>query len=735
MPLPSRPRRNTNFGGPTTPYSALDGGPLYPSGGGLSSSGNDEAAPRRPRRKTLKGANLLGSSSSDYNSSMVVDADAPPSRPRRKSHYPGMGAKKLSTQGKSLLRMASSDRNIMSSISGALEAVGSSSSSSPAESTNILPPNLCDVTTPSQVSTILDSLDDVKQELEESCLRYSKACTIALSFVNSVTQNTSATLFDTSCADTVSLHMSDGMLEIAQVLTQTVDYDTARQNALGRAARASERKKRHLEAERERVQFISEERARLTEEVERRRIQMEEERRMQHEKDELVRIRREVEQARVDREEEEAKMKREREARQRREEEERERHRAQMMEQERARKEREEEIARIRAEAERERKRGEEEGRKRAELDRERQRDLEMQRMREEREKVERERLEMQKERERWENEQKRMDLERKRRREEEDRQEEQDRREREERRRRRREEEEEETKKRDQERFIAPTADDVVRSSSSDGRMDRRARARVQKKSQFIPETPLGEPAPVLSAPLDHLPIPPRRQNVQPVRAKRQDGIGSAGGASDADNEEIVGALRRAVQKPLKRKVSETPSRDGRVAPPRRARNTNASQLLKKHRRGGQSEGERKGRKGGKDRIHRKDLNDLKGKSEHQSSERRAPPTKARTKKRVPPRIVIAVDKSDDGNVIAPVRGASTSASTPTPVVPERGGSSTRSRKTKAQYTFDAQNSDELDFLEGDDILVLKQLDQGWSDGMNLRTRKRGIFPTTYVH
>ena len=64
----------------------------------------------------------------------------------------------------------------------------------------------------------------------------------------------------------------------------------------------------------------------------------------------------------------------------------------------------------------------------------------------------------------------------------------------------------------------------------------------------------------------------------------------------------------------------------------------------------------------------------------------------------------------------------------------PARSVRSARTRRTKALYRFKGENEDELDFDEGDDILILRKLEQGWSDGMNLRTRKRGIFPTSYA-
>ena len=67
-------------------------------------------------------------------------------------------------------------------------------------------------------------------------------------------------------------------------------------------------------------------------------------------------------------------------------------------------------------------------------------------------------------------------------------------------------------------------------------------------------------------------------------------------------------------------------------------------------------------------------------------------------------------------------------------PPAPSRGESSTRTKRTTALFDFDGESKDELSFVQGDEILMLKQLEQGWTDGMNLRTRKRGIFPTSYV-
>jgi hypothetical protein len=65
-------------------------------------------------------------------------------------------------------------------------------------------------------------------------------------------------------------------------------------------------------------------------------------------------------------------------------------------------------------------------------------------------------------------------------------------------------------------------------------------------------------------------------------------------------------------------------------------------------------------------------------------------------------------------------------------PVV--RPARSARTKRTKAKFSFVGEHEDELCMDEGDDILILKNLDQGWTDGMNLKTRKRGIFPTSYV-
>ena len=293
---------------------------------------------------------------------------------------------------------------------------------------------------------------------------------------------------------------------------------------------------------------------------------------------------------------------------------------------------------------------------------------------------------------------------------------------------------------------------------------MNRRSRNRVKKKTQmkYVPETPIGSPP---------------AATVQPNHTM-----------DDVLDDDVVAALRNAIQKPSKKTsrsrstkqmetVAETPSREGRIAPPRRARNTIVSNLLGKHRnnaippRSSTSTNAIPPRSSTRsttntntipprssNRIKSKNVDNTipprsKSKSKSKSTSGKTqtatiPPrskksksklqSKIKPKKRAPPRIA-TVSNNNDGSgseeewTATPSPRKSLSISTG-PIVPVRDGASSRSRKTVALYTFDAQNEDELEFQEGDDVLVLKELDQGWSDGMNLRTKKRGIFPTSYV-
>ena len=50
------------------------------------------------------------------------------------------------------------------------------------------------------------------------------------------------------------------------------------------------------------------------------------------------------------------------------------------------------------------------------------------------------------------------------------------------------------------------------------------------------------------------------------------------------------------------------------------------------------------------------------------------------------------------------------------------------------ALFNYAAQNSDELDLLEGDLVLVAEKCDDGWFVGRSLRTNELGTFPGNYV-
>jgi hypothetical protein len=50
------------------------------------------------------------------------------------------------------------------------------------------------------------------------------------------------------------------------------------------------------------------------------------------------------------------------------------------------------------------------------------------------------------------------------------------------------------------------------------------------------------------------------------------------------------------------------------------------------------------------------------------------------------------------------------------------------------AIYDYTAQRNDELDFVKGDEILVLVRENENWCLGELLKTRRQGYFPANYV-
>lgn len=55
--------------------------------------------------------------------------------------------------------------------------------------------------------------------------------------------------------------------------------------------------------------------------------------------------------------------------------------------------------------------------------------------------------------------------------------------------------------------------------------------------------------------------------------------------------------------------------------------------------------------------------------------------------------------------------------------------------RIVTAQYDFEGEDSDDLQFNQGDKITIVDVLDgEEWYRGTNLRTGKIGVYPAVYV-
>ena len=51
-----------------------------------------------------------------------------------------------------------------------------------------------------------------------------------------------------------------------------------------------------------------------------------------------------------------------------------------------------------------------------------------------------------------------------------------------------------------------------------------------------------------------------------------------------------------------------------------------------------------------------------------------------------------------------------------------------------QAMYDYDAQDDDEIGFIEGDIIINCQAIDEGWMFGTCRRTGQRGMLPANYV-
>jgi len=51
-----------------------------------------------------------------------------------------------------------------------------------------------------------------------------------------------------------------------------------------------------------------------------------------------------------------------------------------------------------------------------------------------------------------------------------------------------------------------------------------------------------------------------------------------------------------------------------------------------------------------------------------------------------------------------------------------------------RALYDYDAQDDDEVSFMENDTILNVQPVDDGWVIGLVERTQKHGMIPSNYI-
>ena len=49
-------------------------------------------------------------------------------------------------------------------------------------------------------------------------------------------------------------------------------------------------------------------------------------------------------------------------------------------------------------------------------------------------------------------------------------------------------------------------------------------------------------------------------------------------------------------------------------------------------------------------------------------------------------------------------------------------------------QYSYEAQEDNEMDLVEGELIEQIEQLDEGWWSGVGANGTKQGLFPANYV-
>lgn len=79
------------------------------------------------------------------------------------------------------------------------------------------------------------------------------------------------------------------------------------------------------------------------------------------------------------------------------------------------------------------------------------------------------------------------------------------------------------------------------------------------------------------------------------------------------------------------------------------------------------------------------------------------------------------ATASSTNANASQPTKPSKTSSLVPTPKLP----------RVRAVYDYDAANDQELTIREGDEIEVMRDMDDGWSEGRLLSTGKVGQYPS----
>ena len=67
-------------------------------------------------------------------------------------------------------------------------------------------------------------------------------------------------------------------------------------------------------------------------------------------------------------------------------------------------------------------------------------------------------------------------------------------------------------------------------------------------------------------------------------------------------------------------------------------------------------------------------------------------------------------------------------------PKTPPKKKKLAKGAKAKAKWSYAAAQSDELSLSKGDTIKILSVQGDGWCEGMNMSTYKKGMFPGNYV-